>query len=484
MSDAEFRLKIAGLTKSYGIVKVLNGVTLNLKAGEIAGIIGENGAGKSTLVKCILNLVDYQGIIERNGHITAIHQEFNLVKDLTVAENIFLGCEPLHGGVMLNQSEMRRRTRQEFERLGVNINPNALISDLSLSERQMVEVAKAMAAKSNVLIMDEPTTLLNRAETEVLFKIMRDYAAAGNSILFISHKLAEVKEICDTVAVLRDGELVSTDAAENLTPLEMAKRMVGRNITTMFPDKLPDKNTDCVLKAEHLSSGKKVVDASFELHKGEILGIAGLAGSGRSELAEAICAFRKISTGKLFLYGKPCRFRTPAQALKAGISYLTEDRQESGILRDFTISENISLASWRNYVKWNGINFKNIAAAAKQYIADFRIKCTGANALLSSLSGGNQQKVALAKGLDSHPKIFIFDEPTRGVDIAARRDIYEFIHQQAANGVACLMICSDLEELLGMCSKVMVMREGATAGFVGGEQLNEEEIMYLATGVK
>lgn len=480
-----YLLDIRDLECAYGSVKVLTGITLQLAPGKVLGVIGENGAGKSTLVKAILGLIKpAAGTVALHGKAAAIHQEFNLVRDLTAAENIFLGREKRNRFGFLNRSLMRELAEKEFARMGVDVDPDAKVAELTISERQMTEIAKATAVHAKILIMDEPSTLLNREETEKLFAIIREYKAQGNSVIYISHKLDEVQEICDEIAILRDGVLVDILPSAETNPLEMAGKMVGRELTKLFPDKLPEPSGEPVLQVEHLSSGIMVRDVSFTIAPGEILGVAGLAGSGRSELADTIFAIRRKDSGKIILNGKELHLHSPHEALKHGIGYLTEDRQESGILTDFDISENISLASLSRYAPSGWIHRAPISQTAQQYVREFKIKCTGIDSPLKNLSGGNQQKVALAKGLDTRPKVFIFDEPTRGVDVSARRDIYDFIHDLAASGMACLMICSDLEELLGMCRRVMVMRSGSIAGFAEGEALSEKNLIYLATGVK
>ena len=292
-----------------------------------------------------------------------------------------------------------------------------------------------------------------------------------------------MKEICDEIAVLRDGTLVSVSPASELDPPEMARRMVGRELSRMFPDPPSNPPGTPALEVEHLSSGRAVRDVSFVLRHGEILGVAGLAGAGRTEMAEALMALRRIDGGTVKVNGRAVRFRRPAEAVAAGLSYLPEDRQGSGILPGFTIGENITLVSLARYCR-GLLRPAEIRRAAEAYVKEFRIKPARPDALLCELSGGNQQKVAMATGLDTRPEIFIFDEPTRGVDIAARRDIYEFIRNLANGGVACLLISSDMEEILGMCGRVMVMRAGAVAGFRSGEELTQEELMYLAIGVE
>ena len=478
-------LRVENLTKCYDAEKALDGVSLTLEAGRILGLIGENGAGKSTFTKCLTGVVKpTSGRIELEPGVSVgwIPQEFNLVEHLTVTENIFLGRERSRFG-LLDRAAMRREAARRLARLHADIDPDTPVAELPPSGKQMVEFAKALDESYRLLLMDEPTTILNAEETQRLFAIMREFKASGGSIIYISHKLAEVKEICDEIAVLRDGTLVSVSPASELDPPEMARRMVGRELSRMFPDPPSNPPGTPALEVEHLSSGRAVRDVSFVLRHGEILGVTGLAGAGRTEMAEALMALRRIDGGTVKVNGRAVRFRRPAEAVAAGLSYLPEDRQGSGILPGFTIGENITLVSLARYCR-GLLRPAEIRRAAEAYVKEFRIKPARPDALLCELSGGNQQKVAMAKGLDTRPEIFIFDEPTRGVDIAARRDIYEFIRNLANGGVACLLISSDMEEILGMCGRVMVMRAGAVAGFRSGEELTQEELMYLAIGVE
>lgn len=478
-------LRVENLTKRYGAETALDHVSLSLDAGRILGLVGENGAGKSTFTKCLAGVerpTSGRISIEPGVSIGWIPQEFNLVDDLTAAENIFLGREKSFWG-FLDRAAMRREAERRFARLKVGIDPDAPVSELSPSSRQMVEFAKALDGNHRLLLMDEPTTILNEEETRHLFAIMREFRAAGGAILYISHKLAEVREICDEIAILRDGVLVSVSPAAELDPAEMARRMVGRELSRLFPELSANPPGEPVLEVEHLSSGRAVRDVSFTLRAGEILGVAGLAGAGRTETAEAIMALRRVDGGTIRVNGKSVKFRRPSDAVAAGLSYLPEDRQTSGILPDFSVGGNITLVSLARYCRGGVLRSAAIREAAERYGRKFRIKPNRPEARLGELSGGNQQKVAIAKGLDTRPRVFIFDEPTRGVDIAARRDIYEFIRECADNGVACLLISSDLEEILGMCRTVMVMREGRVAGFRSGGKLTREEVMYLAVGV-
>ncbi len=478
-------LTVEHLVKCYDAEQALAGVSLTLGSGCILGLVGENGAGKSTLAKCLMGFTR-----PTSGRISVapgirigwIPQEFNLVAHLTATENIFLGCETVRLG-LLDRATMRTEAKRRLERLKAPVDPDALVGDLPPSAKQMVEFAKAFDGKCRILIMDEPTTILNPEETKRLFEIMREFKAGGGAIIFISHKLPEVLEICDEIAVLRDGELVSRSPAHELDPSEIARRMVGRELSRLFPEPMTAEPGEIALETSHLSCGQEVKDVSFTLRKGEILGVAGLAGAGRTELAEAIMGLRKIDGGSLKVDGKARKFRRVSQAVAAGLSYLPEDRQGSGILPGFTIEENITLNSLKRYSR-RLLNRGAIRAAAVRFVERFRIKPGRATAKLAELSGGNQQKVAIAKNLDTNPGIFIFDEPTRGVDVGARREIYDFIRECAASGMACMLISSDMEEILGMCRRVMVMRNGRTAGFRSGDNLNQQELMYLAIGVE
>ncbi len=485
-------LETRELSKSYDAVRALQSVSLSVESGSILGLIGENGAGKSTFAQCITGLIrpssgqillDGTPITGTTPEISGIPQEFNLVEDLTVAENIFLGREPVRFG-LLDWNRMRLESRNWLTKLEADIDPDAMVASLSPASKQMVEVAKAFSHNCRILLMDEPTTILNHNETQRLFGIMREFRDQGNAIIYISHKLAEVKEICDRIAVLRDGVLVSIADSNQLDPEEMARRMVGRELTRMFPQPSNTALGETVLEVEHLVSKPAVQDISFELHRGELLGVAGLAGAGRTELAEAIAGLRKIDSGIIRLAGCERKFHTPVQAVSAGISYLPEDRQGTGILPDFSIEANITLVSLSRYCQGGVFHRKVARQVAGRYVKRFQIKPPDVSAPLSSLSGGNQQKVSIARGLDTNPTIFIFDEPTRGVDVGARREIYDFIRELADSGVACLMISSDMEELLGMCKKIMVVRDGCVAGFAEGNQLTETRLMYLAIGVK
>ena len=489
-------LKAQGISKDFSGVRVLNRITLQLRSGCILGLIGENGAGKSTLCK-ILNGVynPTEGTLTFAGRpvphmttdrarqlgINTIPQEFNLIHTLNVAENVFLGREYRRAGVFLDRAAMQRKTAELLAGLGTTVRPDERIQDLNVAGKQMVEIAKALVNDCKLLIMDEPTTVLTPKEVEVLFALMRRLRDNGTAIIYVSHKLREVQSICDEVMVLRDGEFISRDPAATLTEHEMARRMVGREMSQLFPDKrMPGRNA--VLEVCDLSVPELVKEVSFDLRQGEILGFAGLVGAGRTEMAEAIMGIRTPSQGTLRLAGQALEIRCPRDAVNHGLAYLPEDRQGAGILTRFSVVNNTTLISLPRYGRVFSRR-REERATATRYRDAFHIKTDSLDTPLEFLSGGNQQKVALAKGLDPSPRVFIFDEPTRGIDVNAKSEIYAFIHKLLGEGIACMLISSDLEEIIGLCHRVAVMREGRIAGTLEGAHINEQEIMILATGV-
>lgn len=495
-------LEIKNLSKSFGPVKVLSDISFSLREGCVLGLTGENGAGKTTLMRCISGLIQpNSGELILDGKAMSSHvshkqrssicymvpQEFTLIPNMTVAENIYLGRELTRSGV-LSKRMMHNGAVAVLNEIGANISPDALVDTLSVADRQKIEIAKAFLQKAKLIIFDEPTTVLNSTETQALFRIIRDFCSKGGSAIYISHKLPEVLEICDDVAVLRDGVLVKNMAASEFTPRSLAEAMVGRPLEGLFPSKLvltEEQLASCpALEVENLSDGRVVKTASFKLYAGEILGLAGLAGAGRTELAELICGMRKRSSGTVKLFGEEVHFTSMAGALKGGLTYLPEDRQSTALLQDFSIQDNITLAALKSHCGVAGfVSSKSCKEATAEHISKLHIKCENAVAPVRTLSGGNQQKVVIAKGLDTQPRVFIFDEPTRGVDVGARSEIYEVIHGLAMEGMAVLLISSDLEEVIGNCNRVMVMREGELAGELVGEAVTEASIMHMAHGV-
>lgn len=490
------RLEICDLHKSYSTVPVLSGVSFTLAPGEILGLAGENGAGKSTLIKCLNGGAPItRGGFRLDGRecafatpsaamdagVVTVPQEFNLINTLSVYENFYLGRERKTRFGLLDRKAMRENCRAALARLHCNVDPDALVGSINVAAKQFIEIARALDRKCSLLIMDEPTTVLNGPESEILFDIMRKLSGEGVSILFVSHKLHEVKAVCDRVVVLRDGVVSGDAATADVEPDEIARMMVGRELSRKFPE-LPGFPADApvVLEARSLSGNPIPTNVSFSLRAGEILGIAGLGGSGRSELAETIYGLRRKKGGELVLLGEKRSFRSPSAAVANKVALLPEDRQGAGVLLDFSVGDNISLEVSNSFV----IDRRAEREKADFFIERFRIKVGSQAAKVRSLSGGNQQKVALAKQLATEPRIFIFDEPTRGVDVGARSEVYGFIAELAKQGVGCILISSDLEEVIGMCRRVLVMRGGTLAGELTGDRVTEEEIMYLATGVK
>lgn len=494
----DIMLEVRDLRKSYGSVEVLHGVSLRIRGGEAVGLIGENGAGKSTLAKCINGLTGFSGgalcldgrqlhrqdvfSAQASGIIT-IPQEFDLENDLTVAENIFLGREPANAFGIIRRRQMAAQAADYLGQLSCSISTGAMVRDLGVAEKQFVEIAKALSRHCRLLILDEPTTVLNREEVERLFAVLRRLKENGTALLFISHKLHEVLELCDRVAVLRDGVMVHDSPLSGLTAQNLAELMVGRQLSSLYPPlHHPDPSSPVLLQVQDLSSGKAVRGVSFSLRRGEILGFAGLVGAGRTELAECLYGIRRLDGGRMVFDGRDCAFRSPAEAVAAGISYLSEDRQGTGLIGGFSVAGNITLVSLARYCH-PFISRRQLSRCAAEYIRRFRIKTRSPDTPICDLSGGNQQKAAIARGLDTRPKLFIFDEPTRGIDVNAKSEVYAFIHGLLEEGIACIMISSDLEEVIGMCPRIAVMHEGRLAGILEGADRTEEKIMYLATNV-
>ena len=479
-------LRVRGLRKSFGPVEVLRGIDLELPRGRILGLVGENGAGKSTLVRCIAGLLAPDaGEIRLAGRVALVPQEFELVESLTVAENVHLGREPRRGP-FVDRAAQRAAAAAALARVGAgSLDPDAPVSSLGVADRQRTEIAKGLLRRADLLVLDEPTTVLSGAETGALFDALRALRADGVSVLCISHKLGEVLALCDEVAVLRDGALVARGPAASFTPASLAERMVGRPLADVYPPRLPPPPAGAApaLRARNLSDGSRVRDASFDLFPGEILGLAGLAGSGRTELAELICGERPRRAGSLELFGAPVRFRSMRDALRAGVSLLAEDRQGTALLAGETVRTNVTLASLRAYCAGPFVSGRRTDEAARRAVAAFGVRCTGPGQGVRSLSGGNQQKVAFAKSLDTAPRVLVADEPTRGVDVGARAEIYRLLHELAARGLAVLMISSDLPEILGNCRRALVMRDGRIAGELADGALSEQAAIRLATGV-
>jgi len=488
-------LRLENIRKSFSGVQVLHGIDVTINSGEVLGILGENGAGKSTLLKVISGLhqatsgsvyLDQKQIhiknpaVAKKYGIAMIPQEFNLVSTLNVFENVFLGQE-LKQGRFLDKNKMRERTQALLNQLETHLDPDALIETLSVAEKQMVEIAKALVHDVRILIMDEPTTVLTNQEVAVLFRLIDKLKAQGVTIVFISHKLKEVKLLCDRLMILRDGHLVSIEPVAGLNEQEMASKMVGRELNQIFPEH-SQASTEIALQVEQLSINNLLHNIEFKVHRGEILGFAGLIGSGRTEMAEAIMGLRKKNSGKVKIFNQDVIIHAAKDAVQHGLAYLSEDRQGSGLIMNFNLPENISLISLKKYIK-GFIQHKKTTESAARYSEQFAIKAPSLDSELQYLSGGNQQKVYLAKWMDTDPEILILDEPTRGVDINTKKDIYHFIHSLTEQGKAVIIISSEMEELIGLSHRILVIREGKIAGELIGKEIEEQKIMFLAAGV-
>ncbi|MDC7233755.1 MAG: sugar ABC transporter ATP-binding protein [Spirochaetales bacterium] len=491
-------LEVQAISKEFSGVRVLNSINLPIHRGEILGLIGENGAGKSTLIKIINGIyTPTEGSLTLNGEevqirdahsakslgIAMVPQEFNLVDSLNVFENIFLGSEPRRKNGLLDKAKMRARSKELLDRLETDISVEAKISTLSVAEKQMVEVSKAMIHDAKILIFDEPTTTLTQHEINILFDLMNRLRDDGVTMIFVSHKLKEVKTLCDRVAVLRDGDLVDVSTIDEIDEQMMAQKMVGRELTAIFPDKADPESDEVVLSVKDLSVDGKLDSVSLNLKKGEILGLAGLVGAGRTELAEAVMGLRRKQSGRVSIYGKEIAINNPRTAIDNKLGYISEDRQGRGIHTDFDLLANTTLISLKDYQNVL-LDKKKIRETTEKYVDLFNTKTSSLKKELQYLSGGNQQKVYLSKWMDTNPEILILDEPTRGIDINAKSEIYQFINGLTDQGFSLIVISSELEEIIGLCTRVYVLREGKIAGELAGDHINEEEIMFYATGVK
>ena len=490
-------LALRDVSKSFGSIEVLHGVTLALEPGTVHALIGENGAGKSTTMKIMAGYqLPSKGAVELDGAavrfdslhegemagIVMIHQEFNLAEQLTVEQNIFLGRE-LKRGPLLDKAEMRRRTRDYLDRVACNVSPDALVSRLSNSDKQMVEIAKALSRDARVLIMDEPTAVLTKRETDVLFKQVAALRAAGTAVLFTSHKLDEVAKISDHVTIMRDGAVVQSSPTSEITEDEMATAMVGRDVSDLYPAKPGvDRSAPEVLWVENLSVPGFASDVSFSLRQGEILGLGGLIGSGRTEVMEGLAALRPASAERVTLFGEPVQFKKPSDAQQAGLCYLTEDRKLRGLLLDRGMRENLTL---QNLHKFGGFLIDRNAEenALTEAISAFDIRAGSRDVRVGNMSGGNQQKLLLAKIMLSEPRILIVDEPTRGIDIGTKQQIYAFLRKLADQGHAIIVITSEMPELIGLADRVMVMRLGEVSGTLNAGEITEDAIVRLSMGL-
>ena len=488
-------LEVRNVSKAFPGVVALDDVSLRLKRGTVHALSGENGAGKSTLMKIIAGIYTPDaGELRLRGSrvqlssprqalhngIAMIHQELNLMPYMSVAENIWIGREPANALGVISHRELRSRTHTLLERLRIDIDPEAELRTLSIAGRQMVEIATALSYESELLIMDEPTSALTERDAEHLFAIIRELRAQGKGILYITHRMDELFEIADEVSVLRDGKHIGTDSPRNLTRDEIIRMMVGRELSRIFPRE-PACPGAVVLSARDLTREQQFYNISFDLHAGEILGIAGLVGSGRSKLAEALFGLTPASSGRLSIEGCEVRVDSPRAAMSRGVAFVTEDRKETGCFLALSVLENLQISVLnRDFVRFGFVRERAVTWACAAMSRLLRVKTPDLHERIGNLSGGNQQKVLLGRSLLMQPKILILDEPTRGVDVGAKAEIHQLISRLAAQGMAVLMISSEMPEILGMSHRIMVMHEGRVTGILGREQADQVKIMDLA----
>lgn len=494
--EGEYILEVDNVRKEFPGVVALDDVQLKIRPGTVHALMGENGAGKSTLMKIIAGVyspdrgeVRFAGrkldirtpIDALNSGIAMIHQELNLMNTMTIAENIWIGREPKNGLGLIDHAEMRRMTQALFDDLNIRLNPSHMVGDLTVAQKQMVEIAKAVSFHSDVLIMDEPTSAITETEVEHLFRIIRDLRGKGVGIVYITHKMSELFEIADELTVFRDGKYIDTVAASDVTRDDIIKMMVGREITDMFP-KIECEIGDTILEVRDLTLPGVFHDVSFQLRRGEILGVAGLVGSGRSNVAEAIFGVTPAESGEILIEGEKVAVTSPPVAMKYGMAFLTEDRKETGCFLNLDCIENIQVAllSSGRVDNRGFVNQREVNRLAEEYAEKLRVKTPNLAETVANLSGGNQQKLLIARWLLTEPKILILDEPTRGIDVGAKSEIHRLITQLAGQGVAVLMISSELPEVLGMSDRIMVMHEGHVSGFLDRAEADQVRVMELA----
>ncbi|MGY3814451.1 sugar ABC transporter ATP-binding protein [Globicatella sulfidifaciens] len=482
------------INKSFGPVKVLKNVQLEVEKGEIHALMGENGAGKSTLMNILGGVIqkdsgeilfgnqmieNHSPQIAKDLGIGFVHQEFNLAESLTVAENIYMGRLPYKNEKLgiVDYKKLNDNTEYYLNMLGVNIKPTDVVYKLSTASKQMIEIAKALSLNAKVIIFDEPTTSLSDKDVEVLFIIINALKQKGISSVYISHRMEEIHQLCDRITILRDGQYISTDNVKDLTDQEIIKKLVGRNLDNLYPERNVEVG-EIALEVKNLSDTKGAVkNVSFNVRKGEVVGFAGLVGSGRTELMRLVFGADPVESGEIFVKGQKVNIKSPVEAINKGICLLTEDRKNQGVALGLSIKENINMTA----LKSNIINHKEVKKKVDELVENLQIKISSVDKPVSSLSGGNQQKVVLAKWLNTSNDIYIFDEPTKGIDIGAKSEIYAIINQLVADGKAVIIVSSEIPELLGTVDRIYVLNEGRLTGELSIEESTQEKIMELAT---
>jgi ribose transport system ATP-binding protein len=500
MSSTEVLLRLEGVTKTFGGVVALEDVDFEVKAGEVHALIGENGAGKSTLMKIATGVhpADRGRLLwkgravklhtPRDAHrlgIRMVHQELMLVPQLSVGENIFLGCPPSRRALLswVQWSDIHERARRLLQGLGHDIDPRRPVSELSVAEQQLVEIARALAFEAELVILDEPTSPLSERETDRLFQTIARLKARGISVIYITHRIREIYAIADRVTVLRDGRRIMTAPISEVSPDELVRAMVGREWRDYFPDREPRSRGAPILRVEGLTAPGRFYDITFTLHQGEIVGLAGLVGAGRTELVEALFGAREYVAGKIVIEGRSVTIRTPADAIRQGMALVTDDRKAKGLIPTASVHVNIVLPVQARIARWGFlVNARAERQITERFLRELRVKTPSADHPVILLSGGNQQKVILARWLSMNPRVFLLDEPTRGIDVGAKREIYELIRRLAAQGAAILLVSSELEEIRHLADRVLVMHRGRIVGELSREEATDDRILYLATG--
>lgn len=494
--NSEYLLEMIGLTKTFPGVKALDGVNLRVRPGTVHALMGENGAGKSTMMKCLFGIYRRdEGKIVLDGEeveftssrhaldhgVSMVHQELNQVQSTRVMDNIWLGRFPKKG-LFVDEEKMYKETKKIFEELDIKVDPREKVGNLPVSESQMVEIAKAVSYNSRVIVMDEPTSSLTEKEVGHLFKIIRSLRERGVAIIYISHKMEEIEEISDDVTVLRDGQWIATESIDNITTDEIINLMVGRDLTHRFPPKT-NKAGEVMMKVENLTSyvENSVKDVTFELREGEILGVAGLVGSKRTELIETIFGLRHKSQGKIYFKGQEIGNNTPRESINNGFALITEERRATGIFGDLDIRFNTTIANIKEYVQGNQLlNEERMTSDTDWVIDSMRVKTPSQKTKIQSLSGGNQQKVIVGRWLLTEPDVLLMDEPTRGIDVGAKYEIYQLMIDLANKGKGVIMVSSEMPELLGVADRILVMSNGRLAGIVDTKDVTQEEILRLS----
>ncbi len=487
-------LELKDISKAFPGVQALSNVNITVAEGEVHAIVGENGAGKSTLMKIL------SGVYKKDtGHIiidgsecnisspveaqelgiTIIHQELNLINRLSVAENIYIGNMP-KSGVSIRWDVLYKQAQELLDSYGIKLNARAIVGELSLAQQQMVEIAKAVSKNARIVIMDEPTSSLTDQEIEILFKIIRTLQAKNVAVLYISHKLDELYTIAEKMTILRDGQCIGTYSIDEISKEDLISKMIGRKMTKQFPPR-DVQIGDVIFEAIDLSDGKKLNGISFQLHAGEVLGFSGIVGSGRTETMRLIFGADKIRSGSIVINGNKIKKMSPKESIKNGIGFVTENRKEEGLILPFSLKLNTTIVELRKLIHGGIINLKAEADVAQRYIEELRIVTPGVEQKVKLLSGGNQQKVVLAKWLYSDSDIIIMDEPTRGIDVGAKLEIYTIINDLVSHGKGVIVVSSEMEEVMGICDRIIVMREGRIAGEVK-KPFSQEEIAKLAVG--